>query len=552
VLVAIDKFLDKNAADDAMKQNLIDNFEVFPCYGPPAALQVRLVGKEIVGRPMASISTDWKLTSALVVVDQQSTARVLGLKKKATHEFFQGGGYKSWMTRHRPDSNAVDIAYGQIKYARVYSNVADAIDLLHVERAVARRLEFFIAVPSQLDLARTVIVERLKNGGYKIWLKSDENWNDDPSSCELMTRAMTFLNSKCSCYSPGVIDGLNSTFVFTRGMFERRNDRFLQYQLNGEAVYNEFFDSGLQFPRGLVFFFDSHTAQQIVELCDRLCDLFESPATDILLFDCPAAKDPKNPLPPPEGAWNCGIWGSYKKGFDVFKRPKHPIDGSVRYPIWQRDSEDFKKQLWQVDIVHTATESFFDVQTSEGPEYLQQFLDENKLQGKIWEGDFSERWNFPMPKQEETPREDASQNRAFLNSFSPELRMSSLDQSQIETAEGWVQILKERSNIELDYTADSLRVLDDYITKYFPEGCMFDTTIQSVASYIGEVLRRECGAEWVMSEMYPPGVAVDGLFANVHGWTENRFDPKQTDTLVEKYDRYRAEMEKRKGTQLPT
>ena len=29
VLVAIDKFLDKNAVDDAMKQNLIDNFEDF-------------------------------------------------------------------------------------------------------------------------------------------------------------------------------------------------------------------------------------------------------------------------------------------------------------------------------------------------------------------------------------------------------------------------------------------------------------------------------------------------------------------------------------------
>jgi hypothetical protein len=149
----------------------------------------------------------------------------------------------------------------------------------------------------------------------------------------------------------------------------------------------------------------------------------------------------------------------------------------------------------------------------------------------------------------ETPREDARYNQEFMNSQG---LTSSLDQSQIETAEGWVQILKERSKIELDYTADSLRVLDDYITKYFPEGCMFNTTIESVAAYIGEVLRRECGAEWVMSEKYPPGVAVDGLFANVHGWTENRFDPKQTDTLVEKYDRYRAEMEKRKGTQLPT
>lgn len=29
VLDAIDKFLDKNAVDDAMKQNLIDNFDVF-------------------------------------------------------------------------------------------------------------------------------------------------------------------------------------------------------------------------------------------------------------------------------------------------------------------------------------------------------------------------------------------------------------------------------------------------------------------------------------------------------------------------------------------
>lgn len=500
----------------------------------------------------ANISIDWKLTSALVEVDQQSTSKVLGLKKTLTHQYYKGGGYEVWMTRHRPDANALDIAFGQIRYERVYPNIADAIDLLHVERAVARQLKFFIAVPSRSEILGSVIVERLKNGGYRIRFDSKEEWKDDPSSCELTIRAMTLLNNECNCYSPGVIDGLNSNVVFARGVYARRNDRHVQYQMDGDAVYSTFFDHDLQVPKALDFFFDHHSAQQIVELCSRVCDVFEASPREILLFDSPADKDRENPLPPPAGAWNCGIWGSYKKGFDVLKRPTHKFDGSVRYPIWHRASEDFSKLLWQVDIVHTETESFFDVQTSEGPEYLQQFLDENKLQGKIWQGDFSERWNFPMPTHEETPREDASQNRAFLNSLPPELRMSSLDQTQMETAEGWVQVLKERSNIELDYTAESLLVLDDYITKYFPEGCMFDTTIQSVAAYIGEVLRRECGAEWVMSEKYPPGVAVDGLFANVHGWTENRFDPKQTDTLVEKYDRYRAEMEKRKGTQLPT
>jgi len=197
----------------------------------------------------ASISIDWKLTSALVSVDQQSSARVLGLKKTATHKFYKGGGYELWMTRHRPDSNAVDIAYGQIKYERVYSDIADAIGLLRAERADARQVNFRIAVSPQFDKSRIVLVERLKNGGYSISLfLIDENWKDDPSSCELTIRAMTLLNNECNCYSPGVIDGLNSTFVFTRGLFARRNDRHVEYQMNGKAVYSDFFDDGLQIP----------------------------------------------------------------------------------------------------------------------------------------------------------------------------------------------------------------------------------------------------------------------------------------------------------------
>ena len=76
---------------------------------------------------------------------------------------------------------------------------------------------------------------------------------------------------------------------------------------------------------------------------------------------------------------------------------------------------------------------------------------------------------------------------------------------------------------------------------------MFDTTIQGVAAYVGEVIRRECGAEWMMSEKYPPGVAVNGFFANVRAWAEKRFDPNEKGSLVEKFERYTSELEARAG-----
>jgi hypothetical protein len=507
---------------------------------------------------MPNISIDWKLASALVPVSSESSTIVKALKRPASttfHRYYKGGGYEIWMTRHRVDPNVVDVAFGKFLFHTVCSNVKSAIEMLSIDRASARSVEVHVTAQAGFTRASDVTIGRLKNGGYSLSfspsssLSDGQKWKNDKSKCELVIGAMNLLNSECHCYSPGTIDGMPSEFVFNRGEFDGHHNQIVGYRMGERIVNSSFADEQFRIPDGLTFFCDTHTSDQILHLCERLCDYFGSTPQDILVFDTPSEENRENPLSPPEGVWNCAIWGEYKKGFDPFKRPKHPFEGSVRYPIWRKQSDDFSKLLWQIDIVHTETDSFFDVQTSEGHEYLQQFLDENKLQGKIWQGDFTERWNFPMPKQVETPREDARYNQEFMNSQG---LTSSLDQSQIETAEGWVQILKERSKIELDYTADSLRVLDDYITKYFPEGCMFNTTIESVAAYIGEVLRRECGAEWVMSEKYPPGVAVDGLFANVHGWTENRFDPKQTDTLVEKYDRYRAEMEKRKGTQLPT
>ncbi len=103
----------------------------------------------------------------------------------------------------------------------------------------------------------------------------------------------------------------------------------------------------------------------------------------------------------------------------------------MRYPIWQCQTKTFDKLLWQIDIIHTETESFFDVQTSEGPEYLQQFLDEQGLVGEIWHGDFAERWDLPMPQSVVHPRHDELQTNTILVD-GPEYKSSlELEQTRI-------------------------------------------------------------------------------------------------------------------------
>ena len=494
---------------------------------------------------MPEITHDWKLTSARVAVHAKHTTSVLGLKSAASHEYYKGGGCDLWMTQHRIDPNSVDVAFGKIRYDQLLSgDIGNAIEYLTINRATVRRLQFWLEGLARFESVG-LEVKRSLSGGYTVYVTLMHlDWANDKLSCELAIRAMRLMNSECNCFSPGTVDGIQCDFVFTRGVYDSINKELIKHQFLGETVYSEFVNPKLQTPCLLRFFFDNHTASQIVHLLERLCDLVGSKPDSIFVLDEPADKDRQNPLPPPEGAWNSGIWGSYKKGFDPFKRPK-VIDGSVRYPIWRKSEPD--KLYWQVDIVHTETESFFDVQSSEGPEYLQKFLDKNNLKGEIWQGDFSERWNFPIPKHVETPREDALQNKAFMDSLGPEFHMSSLDQTYIETAEAYVESLKERAEIELDYTPESLQVLDDYVIQYFPDGCMFDTTIQGVAAYVGEVIRRECGAEWMMSEKYPPGVAVNGFFANVRAWAEKRFDPNEKGSLVEKFERYTSELEARAG-----
>ncbi len=495
---------------------------------------------------MPQIALNWKLTSARVAVDATSTKLVLGLKKSASQQYYKGGCCDLWMTRHRIDPNAVDVAFGQIRYEKLLpGDIGNAIEFLTIERATVRRLQFWLEGLARFESVG-FDVERLLSGGYIVHVRLNHlDWSNDQLSCELAIRAMNLMNSECNCFSPGTVDGIQCDFVFARGVYDSINKEMIKHQFLGETVYSGFVNPELQIPCSLGFFFDNHTASQIVHLLERLCYLLGSKPDSISVLDEPAEKDRQNPLPPPEGAWNAGIWGGYKKGFDPFKRPKD-IDGSVRYPIWRKSSKD--KLYWQVDIVHTETESFFDVQTSEGPEYLQQFLSESKLQGEIWQGDFSDRWNFPMPKHVATPSEDAQQNNAFLNSLPAELRMSSLDQTNIETAEAYVETMRERAQLELDYSPESLAVLDEHLSKQFPDGCMFDTTIQAVAAYVGEVIRRECGAEWMMSEKYPPGVAVNGYFANVRAWAEKRFDPNENGSLVEKFERYTSELEKRVST----
>ncbi len=487
---------------------------------------------------MANISLDWRLASAKLTADESNIENVLRLKDLATHCYYQGNGYNSWVTHQRIDPNAFDIAFSEIKFERVLPfNLDEAVALLTVDRALTRLISLDIAGTSSFEWV-TLTVKRTVTAGYSVYIRfRNVDWERDPEGMTLGRSAMDLLNSHTNTYEPGVVDGIQHDFSLIGAThFERNYERVTQTARNRRFV-SEYFDSNLQFPKALVFLFDDHESRDIVSVCEQLCELFYAKPKSIEVFDCPAAHDKHNPLPPPSGAWSCSAWANYRKGFNPLKRPVS-IDGSVRYPIWACETATFDKLLWHIDIVHTATESFFDVQTSEGPEYLQQFLDEHGLVGEIWQGDFAERWDLPMPMSVSKLPHDAAQTRRFLAELDPELTTSSLDLEQLRIANAYSEMLRERFNLEIDFSPAALKTLDDFIAQHYPQDCLFETTIDGVTACVGEIVLHSLNGQWAMSPKYPPGIAVDGTFANVRAWVEQRFHPDGQSSLVQKYNTY--------------
>lgn len=150
---------------------------------------------------MPQIALDWKLTSARVAVDTPSTKLVLGLKKSASQQYYKGGGCDLWMTRHAIDPNAVDVAFGQIRYEKLLpGDIENAIEYLTVDRAAVRRLQFWLEGLARFESVG-IDVERSLSSGYIVHVRLMHcDWSQDKMSCEMAIRAMNLMNSECNCF----------------------------------------------------------------------------------------------------------------------------------------------------------------------------------------------------------------------------------------------------------------------------------------------------------------------------------------------------------------
>lgn len=86
-------------------------------------------------------------------------------------------------------------------------------------------------------------------------------------------------------------------------------------------------------------------------------------------------------------------------------------------------------------------------------------------------------------------------------------------------AEGYSELAKTRFELNLDFSVQSLSDLDAYVQAVFPNGCHLGTTRASIATYVGEVICRNLGGTWhVSQDDEPPVVLVGNFQANIFGW----------------------------------
>jgi hypothetical protein len=64
-------------------------------------------------------------------------------------------------------------------------------------------------------------------------------------------------------------------------------------------------------------------------------------------------------------------------------------------------------------------------------------------------------------------------------------------------AESHIKMCKEHFGVDLDYSAESLKTIDEIITKNWPKPPnMLNPVVISFGSYVGETIRRLLGGEW--------------------------------------------------------
>lgn len=126
--------------------------------------------------------------------------------------------------------------------------------------------------------------------------------------------------------------------------------------------------------------------------------------------------------------------------------------------------------------------------------------------------------------------------------------MDQLDDECKRIAEGYAELCKDRYDVQLDFSPESIEILDRYLAETFPEGCTFNTTIVSVAAYVGETLRRSIGGKWIQPSQGPPFVDIAGAGANVYVWAKKCLSNQPGETLSSKVSAFQRVVTERSPT----
>lgn len=210
----------------------------------------------------------------------------------------------------------------------------------------------------------------------------------DASNLKRIFHDMNFVPN----YGPGSFGKFSNDWVPFGGAFKGTGPTSVNWDVNGLPLPAYFSDETLQEPIALSFLIPFKQVDKAVSVLSSLASEFGEELNAVTLADRPFKTKPRPELL--EGKWDIIHVARLKKDVDPLKRPPK-LESTVRYPIAQHrenfETGLFKELHWQIDIVHTPTESFFDVQTSRGQEYLLEFLKEHHMEGEVWPDRFEGR-----------------------------------------------------------------------------------------------------------------------------------------------------------------
>ena len=362
--------------------------------------------------PVAREKKEWDLTSAKLDAQQGTTELIGRMGAAATHDFRDRGSFSIWHTHDRLDNDAIDVIASDVHFTRVLfdgeASIREAYAQLSTDRPT-RSFNSFVA-SAETDGSICSIGAHLRpDGGVTQDVRFFAATKQSPEMLQEVFERFNFVPSftvqdlvdQRTCFAPVSATELNVVFKRVNGL------------VDGEESFVKFADRTYQTPSGYkIIYGRSITVEQIQSVVWDVLDYLGCEVSRVEIWDSPSA-NAGSELPPPEGIWNCEAGANYKPGFDPLVPPSW-LNQCVRYPLL-RNVDKAQDLLWQIDIVHTETESFFDVQSSQGREYLEAFLKEHNLVGEIWDGAFPERWNTPVNPEREILRRDEEQIRRILS-----------------------------------------------------------------------------------------------------------------------------------------